>query len=183
MKHFAKSLSLIAALYACAAAPDEKSGEGSPPPSKFSAELIASETGDGGPVGDVTLDTGADGTKLTLSLENMKAGIYGMHLHETGQCAAPDFKSAGGHWNPEGKEHGLENPKGSHAGDLPNLEVKADGKVDERIHLPSLKIESGNFLDADGAAFVIHAGPDDNVTDPSGDSGGRIICGVFREAG
>lgn len=133
-------------------------------------------------MGNVVLDSGTDGTKLTLSLTAMKAGTYGMHLHETGKCEAPDFKSAGGHWNPESKEHGLDNPNGSHAGDIPNLNVAADGKFDEQIHLMQLKLAASDFMDADGAALVIHAGPDDNVTDPSGNSGARIICGVFRRA-
>ena len=179
MKQFATSLPLLAMLAACAAPTEEKPDEAPSGSTKYTAELIASGTGDGGPVGDALLNTGADGTKLTLSLADIKAGSYGMHLHETGRCEAPDFKSAGGHWNPAGKEHGIENPKGAHAGDLPNLEVKADGVVEEKIHLPSLKFDEGDFLDTDGAAFVIHAGPDDNMTDPSGDSGGRIICGVF----
>lgn len=161
---------------------DAAGGSDVAPAIAYSAELIAAETGDGGPVGDVGIFADGKGAKLELALVNMKPGSYGMHLHAVGKCEAPDFKSAGGHWNPAEKAHGTDNPDGAHAGDLPNLEVTAEGEVKEIYDLPVHSAENlSELLDADGAAFVIHAGPDDFKTDPSGDSGARIICGVFRE--
>lgn len=117
------------------------------------------------------------GLRIDLSVSGISPGKHGVHVHMTGKCDAPDFASAGGHWNPAGTQHGLENPAGAHAGDLPNLDVGADG-----TGTLSFALRSGTragLLDADGAAFVVHAGPDDQMTDPSGNSGGRVACGVF----
>ncbi|APG63602.1 hypothetical protein LPB140_05265 [Sphingorhabdus lutea] len=106
-------------------------------------------------------------------------GLRGMHLHEKGVCEGPDFTSAGGHWNPAGRGHGTENPMGPHHGDLPNIMTLKMGKTKKTIILDKAeKIE--DFYDADGTSIVIHAGPDDMKTDPSGNSGPRIICGVIR---
>lgn len=125
-----------------------------------------------------------DGGTLHVALKSMKAGSYAMHFHGVGKCEGPDFKSAGGHWNPDGKQHGRKNPKGAHAGDLINLKVAADGKVTEAFELPdNTKANIAALIDDDGAAFVIHAGPDDMKSDPAGDAGSRIICGVFEKAG
>src|SRR3546814_9422511 len=102
-----------------------------------------------------------------------------MHIHSIGQCTPPDFASAGPHWNPTGGQHGPDNPMGAHHGDLPNLAVETGEIVRASIHLVGtpLAVDHG-VLDADGAAFVIHAGPDDMKTDPSGNSVGRVACGV-----
>ena len=134
-------------------------------------------------VGSVSVNENASGLALTLTVTGLTPGEHGVHIHETGTCTPPDFKSAGGHWNPGGKEHGLENPKGSHEGDMPNLVVKDDGTGKLETTIDGAHIASGDnpLLDADGAAFVIHAGKDDQMTDPSGDSGDRIACGVFEQ--
>lgn len=123
---------------------------------------------------------GAD-VKMQVTLTGLAAGEYGMHLHQIGKCDPPDYKSAGPHWNPGARLHGLNNPKGAHAGDLPNL-ISVGGKKPSRLtyNLTGVKLTGeGGLFDADGAALVIHAKADDGLTDPSGNSGDRIICGVL----
>lgn len=134
-------------------------------------------------IGSVSANESDAGLSLILTVTGLTPGEHGVHIHETGNCTPPDFKSAGGHWNPAGKEHGLENPKGSHEGDMPNLVVKDDrtGKLETTIAGGHIASGDNPLLDADGAAFVIHAGKDDQMTDPSGDSGDRIACGVFEQ--
>ena len=121
---------------------------------------------------------------LTVSAEGLTPGQHGVHIHQTGQCAAPDFKSAGGHWNPRDTGHGLENPEGPHGGDLPNMTVAEDGTGELTHDLGEGSILEGDFalMDADGAAMIVHAGEDDQKNDPSGNSGGRVACGVFAIA-
>ncbi len=118
---------------------------------------------------------------LTVIATSMPPGPHGLHLHMVGKCDAPGFTSAGGHLNPAGHQHGSENPAGSHLGDLPNLVADASGKG--RIEAPlsgdAGQIEAALF-DADGSAIVIHASADDYRTDPSGNSGARIACGVLQ---
>lgn len=120
-----------------------------------------------------------EGTSIRVVIEarGLPAGAHGVHVHTTGRCNAPDFASAGPHWNPGGTKHGTRNPAGPHAGDLPNLDVAADGTARLSMMLPSGMLDT--MLDTDGAAFVVHAAADDLTTDPSGNSGGRIACGVF----
>lgn len=131
-------------------------------------------------LGNMQLKQDGDDVVLNLMIEGLSSDEYGMHLHGIGKCEGPDFVSAGGHWNPSGAEHGLKNPKGSHAGDLPNIIIPASGKLELESRLSSMKlVGSDGLLDADGGAIVIHAKPDDNMTDPSGNSGERIACGVF----
>ncbi|MCB2080521.1 MAG: superoxide dismutase family protein [Novosphingobium sp.] len=136
---------------------------------------------DGSIMGNATIAAvGSDRLALHVDARNVPAGSHGTHLHETGRCAPRDFKSAGGHLNPFGAAHGTLNPKGSHLGDLPNLQVAPDGTGTLDIGLMgSRKNLEPAIFDADGTAIVIHAGPDDYATDPSGASGGRIACGVF----
>ena len=98
--------------------------------------------------------------------------------HAVGRCEGPDFASAGSHWNPAGKKHGLNNPAGPHAGDMPNVEVAANGVLSATVVLAGASMDS--LLDADGAALLIHAGADDYMTDPSGNSGARIACAVIH---
>jgi Cu-Zn family superoxide dismutase len=121
----------------------------------------------------------AEGTRIRITIDGkaMPAGVHGAHVHTTGRCDAPDFASAGPHWNPTGAQHGTQNPAGAHAGDLPNLTVAADGSGSLSMLLPAGTLDA--MLDEDGAAMVIHAAADDLRTDPSGNSGGRIACGVF----
>lgn len=122
------------------------------------------------------------GDELWLDVVAMRfaPGNYGIHLHAIGKCDGPDFASAGPHWNPAQKQHGFDNPMGTHVGDVRNLDVNAKGLA--VIHT---KIEGGSFdgpigaMDEDGIAIIIHEKPDDYTTDPSGNSGKRIVCGVF----
>ncbi len=120
--------------------------------------------------------------RVVAQVRNLPPGTHGIHVHEAGRCDPPDFMSAGGHFNPTSRQHGLRNPNGPHAGDLPNLEVGADGtgRLDALARDLSLSSGTGNLLDTDGSALVVHAAADDEMTDPTGNSGGRIACGVIR---
>jgi superoxide dismutase, Cu-Zn family len=122
-----------------------------------------------------------DGVRIRIEAVGMPSGGFGAHVHTTGTCTAPDFASAGPHWNPSGRQHGKDNPQGMHMGDLPNLQVGADGRGSIEYVIPNARLRSGAnpLLDADGAAIVVHAAPDDYRTDPSGSSGARTACGVL----
>ena len=128
-------------------------------------------------VGKVTLVGTPDGLSGKIEVKRLPPGEHGMHIHMVGKCSGDGFADAGGHLNPDHKQHGLSNPMGAHMGDLPVLKVGADGRTKQFF------IVKGTFrdlLDVDGAAFVIHAAADDQMTDPSGNSGARIACGVFE---
>jgi superoxide dismutase, Cu-Zn family len=115
-------------------------------------------------------------------LTGLPAGEHGVHLHTVGSCQPP-FASAGAHWNPTTRQHGLENPQGAHLGDMPNLTVGASGSVDLQVSTRGGGLRGQHpLLDDDGAAVVIHAMRDDQRTDPSGSSGDRIACGVVTMA-
>ena len=129
-------------------------------------------------VGSVRAWQTAGGVSFHVSATGLPHGLHGLHVHAVGRCDPPDFASAGGHWNPASKKHGLNNPAGPHAGDLPNVEVAANGTLSATVTVAGASM--ANMVDADGAALVLHAGADDYVTDPSGNSGGRIACAVIR---
>jgi Cu-Zn family superoxide dismutase len=136
-------------------------------------------------LGTATLVQQAGGVGIDVKVSGLPAGKHGIHLHAVGKCDGPDFATAGGHFNPESKQHGAQNPAGPHAGDLPNLTVAADGTgafsgVDTRVTLAAGPANS--LFDADGTAIVIHAGEDDEKTDPAGNSGARIACGIVTAA-
>lgn len=128
-----------------------------------------------------TLTQKRSGLRLVIDATGLPPGLHGVHIHTVGQCTAPDFASAGGHWNPTHKMHGKDNPMGEHMGDLPNLTIGADGTGHLDMTVPGAMLSGGDMplLDADGAALVIHAAADDYKTDPSGASGGRVACGVI----
>lgn len=120
------------------------------------------------------------GVRVQIEAAGLGAGTYGAHVHAVGRCDAPDFASAGPHWNPTGHQHGSENPQGPHLGDLPNLVVGSNGAGSIEFVVPNATLRGvQGVLDADGAAVVVHASPDDYRTDPSGNSGARIACGVL----
>lgn len=133
-------------------------------------------------LGDIELTEVPDGILISLNLENVSAGEHGIHIHTVGKCEGPSFESAGAHFNPTSKQHGHNNPKGYHLGDLPNIVADENGDVDLEFTVAgiTLKKDSPNSLfDADGSSFVIHEKADDYVTDPAGNSGARIACGVI----
>jgi Cu-Zn family superoxide dismutase len=129
-------------------------------------------------IGTVRAWQTAGAVTFRLDATGLPHGIHGIHVHSVGRCDPPTFDSAGPHWNPAGKQHGMNNPRGPHAGDLPNVEVAANGVLAQTVTLPAASMAS--LLDADGASLVIHANADDYATDPSGNSGARIACAVIR---
>jgi Cu-Zn family superoxide dismutase len=135
-------------------------------------------------VGTLTLEETGDGMRVTASVTGLPPGTHGIHFHARGQCQAPKFESAGDHFNPAQREHGLQNPRGPHAGDLPNLEVRPDGtgRLEHVTREIALQPGAASVFDADGTAAVVHAKPDDQVSGPSGNSGDRIACGVVTKA-
>ena len=147
-----------------------------------STELRAA---DGRPMGLASVTQEAGGVRVRITSTALPPGTHGAHLHSTGQCVAPDFTGAGPHWNPAGRRHGSESPQGPHLGDLPNLVVGADGRGLVEYLIPGAQLEEGGqrLLDGDGAAMVIHSAADDYRTDPSGNSGARIACGVLMPVG
>jgi len=143
-----------------------------------SGATAAVQKSDGTSAGTATAREMDGALQISLNLEGLPSGPRGVHIHMTGRCDPPDFTSAGSHWNPTDAQHGLENPQGQHAGDMPNLEVGEDGRGTLQYTLKGATL--AGLLDSDGSALVVHEGPDDQKTDPSGDSGGRIACGMFQ---
>ncbi|MEZ5285204.1 MAG: superoxide dismutase family protein [Vicinamibacterales bacterium] len=137
----------------------------------------------GATVGTATLTDTPNGVLIHLMLTSGPAGTHAFHVHAVGKCEAPGFTSAGGHFNPAGVPHGIEVKGGGHAGDLPNIHVPADGKLDVEILARGTTLSGGSnaIMDADGGALVIHATGDDYKTDPSGAAGDRLACGVVMK--
>lgn len=138
---------------------------------------------DGKPVGTVELTEEEDALRIMVDAKNLPEGLHGFHFHEKGVCEAPDFESAGGHFNPTGAIHGLDHEEGPHAGDLPNLEVGPDGTVKEEFFVDNLTLlagEENTLYTESGTSLIIHAEADDGKTQPSGNSGSRIACGVIE---
>ena len=136
-------------------------------------------------VGDAVARREGGVVKVRLTVRGFTPGTHGVHLHQAGRCDAPDFASAGPHWNPASRQHGRLNPQGPHLGDLPNLQVRENGagRIDFDVPVPAGTAADANpLLDADGTSIVIHAAADDERTDPSGNSGARIACGRFVPA-
>lgn len=136
----------------------------------------------GEPVGTATLKSVKGGAEIALKARNLPPGTHAMHIHAVGKCEPPDFKSAGPHFNPYHKQHGVKNPQGAHAGDLPNFTVNAKGTARVKTVAKGVKLsgEDGNsLLRPGGTALVIHADADDEMSDPAGNAGARIACGVI----
>lgn len=134
--------------------------------------------GAGQSVGTVRSWQTAGGLSFRIDAAGLPHGVHGLHVHAVGRCDPPDFTSAGPHWNPANRKHGMNNPAGPHAGDLGNVTVAANGVLGETVTLSGASMAT--VIDADGAALVLHAAADDQVTDPSGNSGARIACAIIR---
>lgn len=136
---------------------------------------------DGKTVGRADFREVSDGVVVRVEVQGLRPGLHGVHVHSVGKCEGPAFASAGGHFNPTQRKHGFKSPDGAHAGDLPNMLVAKDGvgRFEALTDSMSLKAGPKSLLDNDGSALVIHAGADDYATDPAGNSGDRIACGVI----
>lgn len=141
------------------------------------------EDAQGNAVGTATLSEVPGGVKVVLRVRGLKPGEHGRHIHAVGRCEPPAFTSAGGHYNPRNKKHGRLNPDGAHAGDLGNLKVGADGAgaLEAMVAGVTLKDGAGSLFQPGGTALVVHADPDDEKTDPTGNSGARVACGVIAK--
>jgi superoxide dismutase, Cu-Zn family len=134
-------------------------------------------------MGTATLSVDPGGVKITLAVKGLTAGDHAIHIHEVAKCEGPDFKSAGAHFNPAHKKHGLDSPDGPHAGDIPNFTVDARGRSAASVVAPGITLDDGahGVFAGGGTALVIHASPDDGKTDPAGAAGERIVCGVIKK--
>jgi Cu-Zn family superoxide dismutase len=132
-------------------------------------------------LGEAVLVQHDGAVEIDMTLTGLPKGMHAFHIHEIGRCDPP-FESAGGHFNPEGKKHGKDNPAGPHAGDLPNIDVPDSGRVKLQVAVKGVSIDGGPgaLLDGDGAALVVHEGVDDYKTDPAGNAGKRLACGVIH---
>ena len=169
--HHVLTLAGAAALTACATPMDA-------PSDAATATLIG--TG-GQQIGTVRMWETPGAVSFRVEGDGLAVGRKGLHVHAVGRCDGPAFTTAGSHWNPASRKHGLSNPQGPHAGDLPNVPVAANGTLRETVVLTGASLAA--LRDADGSALVLHAAEDDNVTDPSGNSGDRIACAVLSPAG
>ncbi|MCA0941039.1 superoxide dismutase family protein [Yangia mangrovi] len=163
-----KTIAIATALFGLAGAP------------AIAATATAQLAGtDGSNIGTVTVtDTPSGMAHVTAELQGLPEGVHGIHIHETGDCSASDFTSAGGHLAGEA-QHGVMVENGPHPGDLPNAHIAPDGSVTVEAFLPDFDVAE-LMMDDDGSAFIVHAGADDYESQPSGDAGSRLACGVFE---
>ena len=153
-------------------------------PSRSAAKTkVELKDAQGKAVGDIVIWDQGSGVGLELHLHDLTPGAHGIHFHQVPKCEAPDFKSAGGHFNPDSKKHGFDSPDGHHAGDMTNFTVDASGKAEVHLEDKDVTLKDGphSLLTGGGAAIVVHAKADDYKTDPSGNSGDRVACGVITK--
>ena len=177
-----KHVILASAVLALTACSSETTSSDTSSPTTVEKDILSA---DGAKLGTLTLkDLGMGGTAVTVIVEGISEGSHAMHFHETGLCEGQDFKSAGGHYNPNGRAHGKNMADGPHAGDMMNIMVGEDltgelNLVNDRVslkgdhNLPAL-------FDADGSAFILHERADDYESQPSGAAGARIGCAVLK---
>jgi Cu-Zn family superoxide dismutase len=153
-------------------------------PSDLTSVVVELRNAAGQPVGAAQFTQSGTVVRLVVEARGLSPGLHALHVHAVGRCDPPDFASAGGHFNPLNRQHGALNALGAHAGDLPNLPVAPDGtgRLEGTTEQITLGAGPTSVWDADGSALVIHASADDFKTDPTGNSGARIACGVFVRA-
>ena len=176
---FALTVALNIALVAC----ERVAPRAEDPPAAAPAGAADLMDAKGNKIGTATLTQTDKGVRIQVQVSGLPPGEHAFHIHAAGKCEPPEFKSAGGHFNPHAKKHGLENPDGPHAGDLPNLKVADDGTgtVDVVAELVTLGDGANSLFAGEGTSLMIHEKADDNVSDPAGNAGARIACGTIRK--
>ena len=178
------------ALFACTAADNDVTSDttGADSPASMAAPdpsvTAVVRDASGRDLGTLTFSDTNGGIAVSGSLSGLAPGEHGLHLHMTGRCDPPAFESAGSHWNPTNRQHGSQNAEGPHLGDLPNVSVGSDSSATVQGVTPggTLRGATDMLLDQDGAAVIVHTGPDDHRTNPSGGSGAPVACGVLSGA-